>query len=208
VTGQTVDVTPTVRGEPSTTTYCSAIRSSYISNVIRAGADLKQAMTLARHSDAALTTKRYARTQLHGLNAVVDRIPEATGRSPEKSSQINDLKMTGTNPTSTPDVLRNVLTTRDGAVQDGTSCEIVGSNSRSERESSALKIAGIQGDSRPNETKRGKRQKSRLRDLNPGPPLYESYSGSPVVSNRIQKLSVSSVFRWFCFRSCPVASSP
>jgi S1-C subfamily serine protease len=35
-----------------------ALRACYISNVIRAGADLKQAMTLARHSDPKLTVKR------------------------------------------------------------------------------------------------------------------------------------------------------
>jgi hypothetical protein len=35
-----------------------ALRACYISNVIRAGADLKQAMTLARHSDPKLTVAR------------------------------------------------------------------------------------------------------------------------------------------------------
>ena len=55
-----------------------ALRSVYISNVIRAGADLKQAMTLARHSDPKLTAGRYARTRLHDLGSVVDKLPEST----------------------------------------------------------------------------------------------------------------------------------
>jgi integrase len=53
-----------------------ALRACYISSVIRAGADLKQAMTLARHSDPKLTTKRYARTRLHDLSTVVDAMPD------------------------------------------------------------------------------------------------------------------------------------
>lgn len=51
------------------------LRNTYISNVLRAGADLKQAMTLARHSDPRLTTARYARTRLHDLGAVVNKLP-------------------------------------------------------------------------------------------------------------------------------------
>lgn len=38
-----------------------ALRVCFITNVVRAGADLKQAMTLARHSDPKLTAGRYAR---------------------------------------------------------------------------------------------------------------------------------------------------
>ena len=66
-----------------------ALRAVYISNVIRAGADLKQAMTLARHSDPKLTASRYARTRLSDLGAVVDKLLRAddpqhpTGGSPD-----------------------------------------------------------------------------------------------------------------------------
>ena len=49
-----------------------ALRACYTSKVIRAGADLKQAMTLARHSDPKLTAGRYARTRLADLGPVVD----------------------------------------------------------------------------------------------------------------------------------------
>ena len=67
-----------------------AFRNCYISNVIRAGADLKQAMTLARHSDPKLTTARYARTRLHDLGALVNKLPGA--KEPEAAR----LRMTGT----------------------------------------------------------------------------------------------------------------
>ena len=67
-----------------------AFRNCYISNVIRAGADLKQAMTLARHSDPKLTTARYARTRLHDLGSLVNKLPDS--KEPETAR----LRMTGT----------------------------------------------------------------------------------------------------------------
>jgi len=67
-----------------------AFRNCYISNVIRAGADLKQAMTLARHSDPKLTTARYARTRLHDLGSLVNKLPGS--KEPETAR----LRMTGT----------------------------------------------------------------------------------------------------------------
>lgn len=51
-----------------------ALRAVFISNVIRSGADLKQAMTLARYSDPRLTTARYTRTRIHDLGDVVNRL--------------------------------------------------------------------------------------------------------------------------------------
>ncbi|VTR98542.1 site-specific recombinase : [Gemmata massiliana] len=51
------------------------LRACYISNVICAGADLKQVMTLARHSDPRLTASRHARTRLHDLGTVVNKLP-------------------------------------------------------------------------------------------------------------------------------------
>jgi len=67
-----------------------SLRGCYISNVIRAGADLKQAMTLARHSDPKLTTARYARTRLHDLGALVNKLPGS------KELESARLPMTGT----------------------------------------------------------------------------------------------------------------
>ena len=52
-----------------------SLRNTFISGVIRSGADLKQAMTLARHSDPKLTTARYARTKLRDLGSVVESLP-------------------------------------------------------------------------------------------------------------------------------------
>src|SRR5262249_7627144 len=53
-----------------------ALRCCFVSDVLRTGADLKQAMTLARHSDPRLTAGRYARTRLHDLGAVVNKLPK------------------------------------------------------------------------------------------------------------------------------------
>lgn len=69
-----------------------ALRACYISNVIRAGADLKQAMTLARHSDPKLTASRYARTRLHDLGSIVDKLSSPTAPPGEPAN----LRMTGT----------------------------------------------------------------------------------------------------------------
>jgi integrase len=73
-----------------------ALRAVFISNVIRAGADLKQAMTLARHSDPRLTANRYARTRLHDLGAVVNKLPQLDKPAPSPEPAI--LRMTGTDP--------------------------------------------------------------------------------------------------------------
>src|SRR5262249_10996881 len=69
-----------------------ALRNCFISDVLRAGADLKQAMTLARHSDPRLTTARYGRTRLHDLGAVVNKLP----KSPHPTPEPGVLRMTGT----------------------------------------------------------------------------------------------------------------
>ena len=67
------------------------LRNCYISDVIRTGADLKQSMTLARHSDPRLTAGRYARTRLFDLGAVVNKLPTATLSDREPAA----LRMTG-----------------------------------------------------------------------------------------------------------------
>ena len=70
-----------------------ALRNCYISDVLRTGADLKQAMTLARHSDPRLTTARYGRTRLHDLGSVVNKLPTPSV-TPNPEPAI--LRMTGT----------------------------------------------------------------------------------------------------------------
>lgn len=60
-----------------------ALRATYISNVIRAGATLKEAMTLARHSDPKLTAGRYARAQMRDLGTIADRLALPGGPGPD-----------------------------------------------------------------------------------------------------------------------------
>lgn len=50
-------------------------RNTFIGNVLRAGANVKEAMALARHSDPRLTTARDARVRADELAAVVNRTP-------------------------------------------------------------------------------------------------------------------------------------
>jgi hypothetical protein len=69
-----------------------ALRACFISDVIRTGADLKQAMTLARHSDPKLTAGRYARTRLHDLGGVVNKLPNPSATQQENTV----LRLTGT----------------------------------------------------------------------------------------------------------------
>jgi site-specific recombinase XerD len=59
-----------------------SFRATYISNVIRSGATIKEAMTLARHSDPKLTAGRYARIQMNDLQRVVNPPqPHATSKA-------------------------------------------------------------------------------------------------------------------------------
>jgi excisionase family DNA binding protein len=69
-----------------------ALRAVFISDVIRAGADLKQAMTLARHTDPRLTAGRYARTRLHDLGSVVNKLSQQSTIPAENVR----LRLTGT----------------------------------------------------------------------------------------------------------------
>src|SRR5207249_2348211 len=52
-----------------------ALRHSYIALLDKAGATLKEAMQLARHSDPKLTMAVYGRAQLHDLGQAVRRLP-------------------------------------------------------------------------------------------------------------------------------------
>jgi integrase len=53
------------------------LRVHYISRVVNAGANVKQAMELARHSDPKLTMKTYAKVRLHDLGSVLEGMQEA-----------------------------------------------------------------------------------------------------------------------------------
>ncbi len=56
-----------------------ALRHSYVALLDRAGATLKQAMQLARHSDPKLTMARYGKATLQELAAPVTRLPGLAG---------------------------------------------------------------------------------------------------------------------------------
>ena len=52
-----------------------ALRAAFVSDVVRSGATLTEAMTLARHSDPKLTTATYARVGRPELAAVAAKLP-------------------------------------------------------------------------------------------------------------------------------------
>ncbi len=50
------------------------LRHCYVSQIVQSGASVKDAMELARHSDADLTFNRYAHTRLEDLSRIVDKL--------------------------------------------------------------------------------------------------------------------------------------
>lgn len=73
-----------------------SLRHSYIALLDRAGATLKQAMQLARHSDPRLTMRTYGRAALADLGSVVDRIltvPAVHSRATDERKSTTDRKI-------------------------------------------------------------------------------------------------------------------
>jgi len=70
-----------------------ALRVHFISRVVEAGANVKEAMELARHSDPKLTLKTYAKVGLHSLAGVLDRM-DSPDPAPEQGAGV--LLATGT----------------------------------------------------------------------------------------------------------------
>ncbi len=70
-----------------------ALRVYFISRVVEAGANVKEAMELARHSDPKLTLKTYARVGMHDLARVLDAMPRPDTK-PARNTQ--PLRATGT----------------------------------------------------------------------------------------------------------------
>jgi integrase len=62
------------------------LRHCYVSQIVQSGASVKDAMELARHSDADLTFNRYAHTRLEDLSKIVDKLPDLR----EKSEKAGD----------------------------------------------------------------------------------------------------------------------
>jgi hypothetical protein len=73
-----------------------ALRHSYVALLDQAGASLKQAMHLARHSDPKLTMARYGRPQLHDLGAAVAKLPSLLSGSTAPGRQAAAVAATGT----------------------------------------------------------------------------------------------------------------
>lgn len=55
-----------------------SLRHTYVSAVVRGGASVKEAQTLARHSDPSLTFRVYAHARLHELRRALDAMPSTT----------------------------------------------------------------------------------------------------------------------------------
>ena len=61
-----------------------ALRHTFVTGVVRGGASVKEAQTLARHSDPALTFKVYAHARLHELRRALDAMPATAGTGEER----------------------------------------------------------------------------------------------------------------------------
>lgn len=72
-----------------------ALRVTFVSRVLDAGASLKEAMELARHSDPPLTTRTYGRVGLHSLARVLEAMPHAKSPSTTQTER-SRLRATGT----------------------------------------------------------------------------------------------------------------
>jgi hypothetical protein len=70
-----------------------ALRHSYVLLLDQAGVSVKQAMTLARHSDPKLTMARYGRPHLGDLASAVNRLPSLVG---QPQAEPTALRATGT----------------------------------------------------------------------------------------------------------------
>jgi hypothetical protein len=71
-----------------------ALRHGYVALLDKAGASIKEAMQLARHTDPKLTMARYGRAQLHDLAAAVERLPRLLPDEADLGGQ--PLRATGT----------------------------------------------------------------------------------------------------------------
>ena len=69
------------------------LRVHYVSRVVEAGANVKEAMELARHSDPKLTLRTYAKVSIHNLARVLDGMANPDN-GPEREAQ--EMRATGT----------------------------------------------------------------------------------------------------------------
>lgn len=78
-----------------------ALRHSYIALLDKAGASLREAMQLARHSDPKLTMKTYGRLRLADLGGTVTRLPAITPAN-DSDAETAALSATGTDGRHVP----------------------------------------------------------------------------------------------------------
>jgi integrase/recombinase XerD len=69
-----------------------ALRSAFVTRLVRSGANVKALQTLARHSDARLSVGLYARLSAHDERAAIDALPSLAPDSREQ----NDRRAAGT----------------------------------------------------------------------------------------------------------------
>jgi integrase len=91
-----------------------ALRHSYIALLDKAGATLKEAMTLARHSDPKLTMAVYGKARLHDLGGTVSRLPAFGAVKDRRADDV--LRATGTGDASPilPESCLNLAAEPDG----------------------------------------------------------------------------------------------
>ncbi len=77
-----------------------ALRATFITLIVRGGASVKTAQSLARHSSPILTIGTYANVALHDQTAALDALPALDAPTPRPESAT--LAATGTDPV-TPD---------------------------------------------------------------------------------------------------------
>ena len=174
-----------------------ALRAVFISDVIRAGADLKQAMTLARHTDPRLTAGRYARTRLHDLGGVVDRLPNASGPTMEKAA----LRMTGTDAGGP---IREQQGAAPGAAASGVgrlrlrTCEDVSSSEGGEKTPSEAHELQANGEDRGDLSEEEERGLARIRTGGDG---FANRCLTTWRRGRTKRCRLRESYRWSRFRS-------
>ena len=118
-----------------------AMRVAYVSRVLDAGASVKEAMELSRHSDPRLTMKTYARVRIHSLARVLDNMPtHVTKPCPEVA------KATGTFGRSIPqlDSPQNSPQTAQKHAESGALTRAMSVNeSRDNAGANSLKFTGL-----------------------------------------------------------------
>jgi len=129
-----------------------ALRTTFVTMLVKGGASVKACQQLARHSDPKLTMNVYARLGVHDLAGALDGLPGMTGEPPERQR----LRATGTDHASAEalidlrhqsrhlgrETVRKDATRRDG---DAGPSALAG-------ERKPLRITSVSGTARPSAT--------------------------------------------------------